>query len=654
MGELQKFWTLGLAALLVALLVAIGFRGDGSGDGSVTGDGSEETDETEAVGGDSSDVVGGESEVAATPAGRNGPIGPSDFDCATSGSGVEIVFVYSEEKESVMNRVVSGFNELECGEVQGFRLASGLQMSRLAANWPEENDGIPPPHLASPSTSLWVPEANATAAANGNGVIVEDDGDVASLGWAPLVVAMPQSVADELAPDRTISLQELADRVGTEVAGHPFVLRKTNPEVASTGLMALVAAYAASPDFATLDGDSLAADEATRALARGLEAATPAYGRTSLTVLKEMCELDNRGVSPAAAVSALLTEEQLVVDYNRGTGDVGCENGGELNEQLVAVYLESPTPVSEHPLLHIDADHWVDAEQRQVAEAFVDYATHPETLAVVSAELGIRDANGGSPLDDPGSFGIDDQLPASWLTERPRPTAEAIEAIRAEWHELRSPFHVHLLVDLSGSMGDPAGIEGRESTRLDEVKVAMTEFVAGLQGPDDAVAISTFPAPQAELAVQDELDLTVVDGEGLQRIQGVIDGLVPEGGTPLYDAIDTTYRSLHREAAGSEAITVLVVLTDGLNEPGRPREEWTPEEIEEDAILGADTAAALGRLAAEADPTERVRIFTIGYGPEAAADDAVLQLFAVQTFGEATQSQTSEITMILRSIISSI
>lgn len=655
--------TVGLAGLLVAAMVVIGLRGTGGdgGDDDTGGDSDIASDASADVGDDD----GPDDGTAATDDGSSGdtgttsgsadigPIGPTSFDCPDRVRSSEIVFVYSVEKETVMDRVVAGYNRLGCGSVDGYELPSGIQMSRLAAGWPREDDDIPLPHLASPSTSLWAIEANAVAAADGVDVVVDLD-DPASLGWAPLVVAMPASVQEEMAPDGVIGLDDLAARVDREVAGHPFVLRKSNPEVASTGLMALIAAYATGGDVETLDDDSLAADSATLELARDLEAATPVYGRTSLSVLEEMCALDNRGVSPAAAVSALLTEEQLVADYNRGTGDFGCENDGTPNERLVAVYLDSPTPVSEHPLLHIEGT-WVDADERLLAETFIQYALAPETLDVVQAELGVRDEAGSFPLDDPDAVGLATTLDPAIFDQRPQPSPEAIAAIRADWHRARKPFHIHFLVDLSGSMGFAANVEGRESTRLDEVKAALNDFIDRLQGPNDAISITAFPAPQQGFPTQRRIDLTVPSGAAGQEVEAVVEAMQADGDTPLYDAIEETYRSLHA-SPDDEAITVLVVLTDGLNDddPDNPREGWSAVEEEADAARGGAVAEQLGALAVGTPPEERVRIFTISYGPEAQAGDDILQNFAGRTFGRATQSTTSEITVILRSIISSL
>lgn len=508
---MKKGLTLLLATLLIGAIAFIGLRGDNDNTTEDRVDG--DTDQPEGPDQSTSDRDTDDSTDDSdeqSAARRRGPIGPDDFDCPDSTDTSKITFVYSVEKVTVMERVIEGFDRLACGEIDGHAIPSGIQMGRLAAGWPDEGDNVPVPHLASPSTSLWAIEANAVADANGIDMKIEMDNS-ASLGWAPLVAAMPESVQKEIAPDNVISLEELADQADTTVAGHPFVLRKTNPEIASTGLMALVAAFSASGQIDSLDEDSLASGKATLDLARGLEAATPVYGRTSLAVLKEMCTLDNQGISPAAAVSVLLTEEQLVADYNRGTGDFGCENDGTPDEKLVAVYLDSPTPASEHPLFHIDGD-WVDSNERRLAEAFVEYAMHPESIEEIQAELGVRNADGTFPHEDPVSLGLAEQLDPAVFADRPLPSAEGLAAMRKEWHAARRPFHIHFLVDLSGSMGFAADVEGRDSTRLDEVKAALIDFLDRLQGPDDAISITGFPAPQAGFPTQRQLPLTVPTG----------------------------------------------------------------------------------------------------------------------------------------------
>lgn len=650
--------TLGLAVLLVAAIVLIGLRDDDGEPTSASPDDqatataavNPSSTATPAAAAPSPEAVATEVPAPPTLNTRTAP-DRADITCPDQARDSTIVFVYSVEKETLMDRAVADFNALGCGRVEGYELASGIQMSRLARGWPLEDSDIPPPHLASPSTSLWAIEANAQALEADVDVVISLD-DVTGFGWAPLVAAMPESVQRELAPDGVIGLADLAARAGTTVAGHPFVLRKSNPDVASTGLMAVIAAYATGGSVETLTADSLAADSETLALARGLEAATPVYGRTSLSVLEEMCALDNQGISPAAAVSVLLTEEQLVVDYNRGTGDFGCENSGTPNERLVAVYLDSPTPVSEHPLLPIDAS-WVNDGEQLLVEAFVAFATDPASLAEIQPELGVRDAAGRFPVDDPASVGIAAELDPTVFAQRPQPSAEALAAMRQDWHRARKPFEIHFLVDVSGSMNFEAGVEGTETTRLDEVKEALGDFVNQLQGPNDAISISTFPAPQPQFATQQVLDLTVAGPGTTPEILAVVNQLRANGDTPLYNAIDDTYRQLVAESAESDAITVMVVLTDGLNDDrGLDRSDWTTAEIEADAARGRDVANELGRLATAAPVEQRVRIFTISYGPEAEAGDEILATFAGRTFGQPTRSTTSEIVVILRSIIS--
>ncbi len=645
---MKQTLTLALAAVLLATVAYVGFGGGGGGGGGGADTAEESAPDSPEVSADPDDSGDADS-TEARPA--DDPIALANFSCPDVNPATEIVFVYSVEKEGLMDRVVAGFNELEpgCGRITGHAIPSGVQMSRLASNWPVENDGVPPPHLASPSTSLWAIEANALADQRGHAVSVEPE-NAASLGWAPLVAAMPESVQQQIAPDRSISLEELAEWSGRQVGDNDFVLRKNNPEIASTGLMAMLAPYAVAADLNTLTTDTLSDAEDAVGLAIALEDATPVYGRTSLTVLEAMCEVDAQGRSPAEIVSVVLTEEQLVVDYNRGTGDFGCENTGRPAEQLIAVYLDGPTPVSEHPLLQVDAP-WVTDAQRSVAEAFVAYATDPEVLDIVRLELGVRDEQGRFPIEDPTLVGIAPELDPSGFENRPMPTAEAIAAVRTQWNQIRQPFNVHLLIDTSGSMGQPAGFEGVDSTRLEAVQEAIAGFADALVGPDDTLSLTTFPAPQEGLTTQIQTGPIRPNAAG-SLIEEIIDQMTASGATPLYEAIDETYRRLAAAADESDGIDVLIVLTDGLNETDIPREDMDQDEIDADTALGQEVAAALGRLASQTAADDRLRIFTIAYGPEAITGSEVLGAFASQTFGQDLQSGTTEINVILRSIIS--
>lgn len=646
---MKQSLTLALAAVLLATVAYVGFGGGGT-------DSSDESSTTEPGASDDSDDTEGSDDtddpVESTPDGAVADlIALSGFDCPNVDPTTEIVFVYSVEKAGLMDRVVAGFNQLQprCGQVAGHAVPSGVHMSRLADNWPAENDDVPPPHIASPSTSLWAIEANALADQRGHAVSVELE-DAASLGWVPLVAAMPESVQQQIAPDQTISLEQLAELSGRQVGENDFVLRKNNPEIASTGLMAMLAPYAVAADLDTLTTDTLSEAEEAVGLAAALEDATPVYGRTSLTVLEAMCEVDAQGRSPAEIVSVVLTEEQLVVDYNRGTGDFGCENTGRPAEQLVAVYLDGPTPVSDHPLLHVDAP-WVSDAQRAVAEAFIAYATDPEVLDVVRLELGVRDEQGRFPIEDPTLVGIAPDLDPSVFETRPLPTAEAIAAVRTQWNQIRQPFNVHLLIDTSGSMSELAGFEGDDSTRLEAVQEAIADFASALVGPDDTLSLTTFPAPQEGLTTQIQTGPIRPNAAG-SPIEEIVGELSAGGATPLYEAIDETYRRLAADADESDGIDVLIVLTDGLNETRIPREDMSESEIAEDAALGREVASELGRLASQSPAGDRLRIFTIAYGPEAITGSEVLEVFASQTFGRDLQSGTTEIDVILRSIIS--
>ena len=116
------------------------------------------------------------------------------------------------------------------------------------------------------------------------------------------------------------------DPKGWGAFGHPewgpFRLGKTNPELSTSGLHALVGANFAATG---LSSDLTAAninDPKVRAYVGGIEQTAVHYGPTTLTFLANQAKADREGRG-LSYVSAIAVEEKSLLDYNVGDQSVG-------------------------------------------------------------------------------------------------------------------------------------------------------------------------------------------------------------------------------------------------------------------------------------------------------------------------------------------
>ena len=127
----------------------------------------------------------------------------------------------------------------------------------------------------------------------------------------------------------------------------PFRLGKTNPELSTSGLHALVGANFAATG---LSSDLTAAninDPKVRAYVGGIEQAAVHYGPTTLTFLANQAKADRDGRG-LAYVSAIAVEEKSLLDYNVGDPSVGG-NGKPPQTPLAGIYPREGTVFSDNP-----------------------------------------------------------------------------------------------------------------------------------------------------------------------------------------------------------------------------------------------------------------------------------------------------------------
>ncbi len=550
--------------------------------------------------------------------------GSGDPGNGDPGNCVVVDMAVSSEKITLLTELAADFNASDdattgddCIFVRPARKASGSAANLIVAGWPEPELNGEPPVIWSPAASAWAGIVNERA-----GRVLAPPGTPFML--TPLVIAMPEPMAQALGyPDEPVGFEriiELAnDPEGWASVGHPewgpFRLGKTNPNYSTSGLNFTIAQYyAATGKTAGLTTEDLRRPEAVQ-FATDVESAVVHYGDITMTFLNNWFATDARGTSLTYA-SAVAVEEKSLIDYNLGNPD-GELAPGEVPRAprvpLVAIYPEEGTLFSDNPFIILDAD-WVTDEQKAAAAVFEEFVQRPANQEKV-LEFGFRPNNPNVPVADPISAanGVDPSQPRAEL-EVPDP--DVLVGILDSWAEQRKEARVLIVLDVSGSMGDPAG---NGSTKLDLAQQAAIDALDQFKDTDE-VGLWVFSTDLLGGDDPNYLEVVPVAPIGTQR-RAVEDGIAaqfPQNGTPLYDVTQKSYETM-LASYDEEKINAVVFLTDGVNDDGV---------FDDDNQQFTDVINEL-QSGSEGATSRPVRVFTISYG--SGADDVTLRAIAEAT-----------------------
>jgi Ca-activated chloride channel family protein len=558
---------------------------------------------------------GGGDDDDATPGG--------DLAEADPGDCIVVDMAVSSEKIALLTELAEDFNDSDgaqvddqCVFVRPRSVASGNAANLIVDGWPNPEVNGEPPVIWSPAASGWAAIVNQRA-----GQVLAPAGTPFML--TPLVIAMPQPMAEALGwPEESLGFADLLELVndpeGWGSVGHPewgpFRLGKTNPNYSTSGLNFTIAEYyAATGKTSGLTTEDLARPAAVD-FATQIESSVVHYGDITMTFLNNWFAADARDTSLTYA-SAVAVEEKSVIDYNLGNPDGVLSPGEEPRVPrvpLVAIYPEEGTLFSDSPFIVLDTE-WVDEQERAAAALFEDYVQQPENQQKVLAS-GFRPNSPAVPLAEPivAANGVDPDQPTAEL-EVPAP--EVLVGILDSWAELRKDARVLLVLDISGSMGDPGG-DGR--TKLDLAKEAAVSALDQFKDADE-VGLWVF---STQLGGADDFvrELVPIAPIGTQRdvMQQQIEAQFPTNGTPLYEVTQLAYETMVEEYDASK-INAVVLLTDGQNDDDRPGDD-------EEQFTELIQTLQAGGEGASAQP---VRLFTIAYGED--ADDITLRAMAQAT-----------------------
>lgn len=549
------------------------------------------------------------------------------------GPPVPLVVVSSSDKVALLTRFAADFSAGgrtstgQCVTVTVVGKGSGAAASALAKGWTAA-DG-PQPDVWSPTGSIWLPLLEQRLARAQRSSLVPAPAAVPRIASSPLVVAMPRPMAQALGwPGKQLGWADVLSLASAETGwgafGHPewgrFLLGKTNPNFSHAGLEGTIATYFAAVGRTSglTEADVHAA--ATRTFVAGVEQSVIRYGDTTVTFQTDWLRADQAGQA-MSYISALVTEENLVVSYNEGnpTGDPALAGqGAPPKVPLVAIYPKEGTFVADHPFAVL-SEPWVTPAKRAAAQAFADYL-RSAPVQKRWQDNHFRDA-AGRPAD--GLSAEDGVLPAEprAVLEPPAPAVTA--AILDSWSQLRKTASVINLVDVSGSMLER--LPGSKSTKLDAAKKAATTSL-DLFTDRDEVGLWSFSG--GKRGVVDHHQLVGV-GPMAESLGGAsrrvvlakqLAALKAQGDTGLYNSIDAAYRALLARYR-QDRINALVVITDGRN----------------DAEVGLSLQGLLDSMSG-IDPGHTIRVITIAYGPD--ADKESLAKIARATKGAAYVAPT--------------
>ena len=132
------------------------------------------------------------------------------------------------------------------------------------------------------------------------------------------------------------------------------------------------------------------------------------------------------------------------------------------------------------------------------------------------------------------------------------------------WAEQRKEARVLLVLDISGSMGEPAT---DDETKLDLAKQAAVTALDQFKDADE-VGLWVF---STDLGGDDPNYREAVPvapiGENRDQLEEQILAQFPTNGTPLYDVTSKSYAAM-LETYDPEKINAIVLLTDGVNDDG--------------------------------------------------------------------------------------
>src|SRR5215468_8344900 len=491
---------------------------------------------------------------------------------------LELTFTYGSEKEKWISEVSAEFNRGDHRIGSGKRIFVRTIPMGSGEAIDEVMEGRRQPHIVSPASAAFIKLGNAQSQSKtGKDLIASTD----NLVLSPVVIAMWKPMAEAIGWGKkpigwSDVLMVARNQKGWEAYGYPqwgsFKFGHTHPQFSNSGLISLFAeVYAASGKTAGLTVADVNKPKTAEFLA-GVEKSVVHYGSSTGFFGRQM--FTN---GPQYLSAAVLYESMVIESY-------GQENN--LPFPVVAIYPKEGTFWSDHPIGIVERE-WVTPEHREAAKVYIQYLLQKpqqEKAIAYGFRPGSVDVPLASPIDE--AHGVDPKEPKTTL-EVPAPTV--IDAILSLWQQKKKAANVVLVMDTSGSMNDDHKIQNaREGAR---------QLVALLSDGD---RLSLLPFNNKITWASQNLLIKT----GRDELSRAIGTLFAQGGTALYDSIDTAYQYLLAQNPGGESDSILsiVVLTDGEDTESKMHLNELMDHVRFDG------------------ESHKIHVFTIAYGKDARKD----------------------------------
>ena len=509
-----------------------------------------------------------------------------------SGNKVELVFTYGSEKEKWVNDVTADFNRGEHKTAGGKRVfVKAIPMGSGEAI-DEVMDGRRQPDLISPASAAFIKLGNAQSQSKyGKDLIASTD----NLLLSPVVIAMWKPMAEALGwGKKPIGWSEILTLArsskGWEQYGYPqwgtFKFGHTHPQFSNSGLISLFAeVYAASGKTAGLTQADVQKPHTAEFLS-GIEKSVVHYGSSTGFFGRQMFS-----TGPQYLSAAVLYENMVIESYSQNN----------LPFPVVAIYPKEGTFWSDHPVGIVNRD-WVTAERREAAKIYIQFLLQkPQQQKAIGYGFrpGAVDVALASPIDE--AHGVDPKEPQTTLEV---PSVPVMDSILNLWEQKKKSASVVLVMDTSGSMNDNAKIQNaREGAKQ----------LVTLLSDNDRLSLLPFNSHYAWASQNLPMK------SGREELARTIDSLFAQGGTALYDSIDTAYQYLSSQSHEGEADSILsvVVLTDGEDTESKMHLNDLMDHIHYDG------------------ESHKIHVFTIAYGKDARKD-------ILANIADATQAKSYE------------
>ncbi|SDI86601.1 von Willebrand factor type A domain-containing protein [Frankineae bacterium MT45] len=400
---------------------------------------------------------------------------------------------------------------------------------------------------------------------------------VGSVGTSPLVVAAPASSS------AAITAEAQAGWKGVLAGSVPISI--SDPDTSGTG--ALITTTAATQAGAVPGSQAQVVGLFMRM--QNAPLTSPTDGFASLKA------------HPSSA-AAFVTSEQQVFFANQQAGEVLAK----------PIYPAGLATLLDYPIVTVGSSN-ASAIGTAGAAAFAKTLSYTGAQARFAA-LGLRNTK-GDPLQGQASI-LGEASPA--LDPAPAPSTDLQGLAGRLWQAALKPSHMLSVIDVSGSMNDPA-VPGGSSKIL--IASQATQEATNVVPPSWTVGLWVFSTKAPPANPWTELVPLGVVGQNRQQLLAA-DRSLPQqtgGNTALYATVLAAFAdsSQHYDP---KAVNVVALLTDGSNV---------------DPNSSTTLADVLATLKQQYNPAKPVRIVTIGFGHD--ADTAALKQISDATGGQSYQ-----------------